>query len=290
MNSRLAIGTAQFGLDYGVANQSGQIDHLEARAMIQYASDCEIHTIDTAIAYGDSEFRLGEIGVVGFDVVSKLPALPSGCIDAKSWIRQQVSLSLSRLGVSKLYALLLHHPSQLQGPNGVKIYNTLLELKQQNYVQKIGISVYSPGELDIYTQLFHFDLIQAPFNLVDRRLSSSGWMERLQSNGIEIHTRSAFLQGLLLMEENLRPTKFSRWTDLWQIWHSWLREHDLSAIQACLSFCLSFPEISKVIVGADSVSQLSQIVGAAKCRHNIKPPTVQSGDENLINPINWQNL
>ena len=287
---KLALGTVQFGLPYGIANQAGQVSRSEANAMLQLALANGIDMLDTAIAYGDSERCLGEVGTQGFKVVTKLPALPGSCMDVSVWVEQQVNASLSRLGVSEVYGLLLHRSDQLIGSNGLALYKALQTLKDNGQVKKVGVSIYSPSELAVIMPRYRFDLVQAPFSLVDQRLYSSGWMQRLKYDDVEIHTRSAFLQGLLLMNQTDIPSKFSPWDRLWQTWHRWLADGHISAVQACLAFPLSFPEIDRVVVGADSQSQLVQIVSAANSRQKNILPDLQCEDENLINPALWATL
>ena len=285
---KLALGTVQFGLPYGIANQAGQASRSEAKLMLQLASASGIDTLDTAIAYGSSETCLGEVGVQGFKLVTKLPVVPDDCGDVSAWIQQQVNLSLLRLGVTAVYGLLLHRPDQLLGANGAKIYQALQALKDKGQVQKVGISIYSPSELEALIPRFHFDLVQTPFNLVDRRFYSTDWMQRLKDDDVEIHTRSAFLQGLLLMNQSDIPSKFSQWGGLWNSWHEWLTENNVSVVQACLAFPMSFPEIDRIVVGADSVSQLEQIVNAVTNHQKYDLPNIQCEDENLINPARWE--
>ncbi len=288
--NRLALGTVQFGLPYGIANQIGQVTRPEAMAMLQLAAENSIDTLDTAIAYGESEACLGEIGTQSFKVVTKLPAVPENDTVVSEWVNQQLSESLSRLGCSSIYGLLLHRPEQLLGPNGEELYKALQTLKDKGQVQKIGVSIYSPDELNTLMPRHHFDLVQAPFNLVDQRLSSSGWMRRLKDFDVEIHTRSSFLQGLLLMKKAEIPAKFLPWDRLWQTWYKWLDDHSVSAVQACLAFSLSFPEIDRVVVGADSKKQLAQIIDAAKSERIVDMPNLKCDDENLINPARWRIL
>ena len=287
---KLALGTVQFGLPYGIANQAGQVSRSEAKTMLQLALANGMDTLDTAIAYGDSEKCLGELGTQGFKVVTKLPALPDSCMDVSGWVEQQVNASLLRLGVSEVYGLLLHRSDQLIGSNGVALYKALQTLKENGQVKKVGISIYSPSELAVLMPRYRFDLVQAPFNLVDQRLYSSGWMQRLKDDNVEIHTRSAFLQGLLLMNQSDIPSKFLKWDSLWRTWHKWLADSRISAVQACLAFPLSFSEIDRVIVGADSVSQLSQIISATKRPTNLNLPNMQCDDEDLISPARWAEL
>ena len=287
---KIALGTVQFGLPYGIANKTGQVPGVEAKNMLRSASINGIDTLDTAMAYGNSESCLGEIGTQDFRVVTKLPALPDRCTDVCAWVGKHVAASKLRLGTAELYGLLLHKPEQLLGPHGSAIYQSLRQLKDDGHVQKIGVSIYSPSELEALIPQYRFDLVQAPYNLIDRRLFSSGWIHKLKDNGVEVHTRSAFLQGLLLMKQTEIPTKFARWNELWQRWHGWLAENDSSALQACLAFALSLAEIDRVIVGADSQSQLAQILFAASSYPTGAFPALQCEDETLINPAHWPNL
>ena len=288
--SRLVLGTAQFGLTYGVANQTGQVPRGEAKSMLQIAAANNIDIIDTAIAYGESEACLGYVGIKNFKVVTKLPAIPDGSLDIGGWVSNQLNDSLLRLGISNIYGLLLHRSEQLLGKNGPELYKALNLLKEKGLVNKIGVSIYSPRELELLMTDYCFDLVQAPFNLIDRRLLNTGWIKRLKDAGIEIHTRSAFLQGLLLMQKNAIPSKFLPWNQLWKDWHDWLDENKISALQASLAFPLSFSEIDRVVVGADSPSQLLEILSTENDLINVDLPFLESNDENLINPANWPNL
>ena len=288
--NRLALGTAQLGLTYGIANNSGQISRAEAKAILQIALAEGIDTLDTAIAYGESEACLGEAGVDDFKVVTKLPAIPNGCSDIDRWVNQQVKESLGRLGINNVYGLLLHRSEDLLGSNRYELYRALNFLKEKGLVNKIGISIYSPNELELLATGFSFDLVQAPFNLIDQRLLSSGWMQNLKDRGVEIHSRSVFLQGLLLMSQVDIPTKFLPWNGILKKWHDWLNENNISALQASLAFALSFTHIDRVVVGVDSQSQLLQVLSTENDLKNIEIPNLASEDENLINPTNWAKL
>ncbi len=285
--SRLALGTVQFGLSYGVANQVGQVSRGAAKAMLDLAAAHGVDTLDTAIAYGDSEACLGEAGTAGFRVISKLPALPEGCTAVDAWVQEQIAMSLARLGAGSMYGLLLHRPEQLLEGGGAALYRALQRLKETGQVQKIGISIYDPRQLDALMPSCTFDLVQAPLNLVDRRLHASGWLQRLKDAGVEVHTRSAFLQGLLLMPKSAIPARFAPWAALWDRWHTWLATHDMAAVQACLAYPLSLPGISRVVVGADSVGQLSEVLQAAAASGCHGFPDLQCDAEDLINPARW---
>lgn len=282
-----AIGTAQFGMAYGIANLRGKIDAPEAAEILKLAKVNNIETIDTAITYGDSEQCLGSVGVHNFKLITKLPSIPSGCIDVCSWIFEQIQSSLMRLKVNSLYGILLHQSKDLLSKNGKQIYKALIRLKEAGITQKIGISIYSPEDLDLIIRSYKLDIVQAPLNLIDRRLIDSGWLNQLKDLGYEVHVRSVFLQGLLLMDQNNRPSKFSRWDNIWDEWHSWGRNQKLRPIEACLFYVLSFPEVDKVIVGMDGLKQFQEIIESIKCYKKLNFPSIGSNDELLLNPSKW---
>ena len=57
---RIALGTAQFGMSYGIANKEGQVSRREVGRIINLAKKIGIRTIDTAMDYGDSELIVGK--------------------------------------------------------------------------------------------------------------------------------------------------------------------------------------------------------------------------------------
>lgn len=287
---RIALGTAQFGLPYGIANHSGKVTRGEAAAILDRAWSAGLDTIDTAIAYGDSEQCLGEIGISEWRVISKLPPIPDGRGDIRSWVMESVHGSLRRLGTDKLYGLLLHRPNDLVDRHGTELYEALQELKRAGAVGKIGVSIYDPAELDELAEHGAFDLVQATFNVLDQRLIDSGWMRRLSQDGTELHVRSVFLQGLLLMKPADRPRKFSRWEALWSAYDGWLESTGTQAVGALLRYALSFPQISRVVVGVESVAQLREILETADGAPPIVPEGLHTEDENLLNPSHWKDL
>lgn len=286
--NRLALGTAQFGLSYGVANQHGQVSIDQITEILRVASSVGVDTLDTAmITYGDSEQRLGEIGVSSWKVISKLPEIPADTADISSWVEQSVYESLQRLQISQLYGLLLHCPNQLLGSQGKALYQSLNLMKEQGLVRKIGVSIYNPTELESLCNNFSFDLIQSPFNVLDRNLEKSGWLSQLKQLGVEIHVRSVFLQGLLLMNPLIRPAYFNRWKPLWQTWENWLADNRLTPLQGCLGCVLSNPDIDRVVVGIDSLVQLQEIIAATTEQYLIPPNNLFYDDPDLINPAQW---
>jgi len=287
--NRLALGTAQFGSDYGIANTVGRIPDADAAALLAHAWRAGVRTLDTAIAYGDSESRLGVLGVGDWRVISKLPAMPAN-VDAVRWVAEAVDGSLGRLQRRSLSALLLHRPQQLLEPVGESLYEGLRQVKAAGLVEKIGVSIYDPAELDALTSRFTFDIVQAPCSVIDRRLAESGWLARLVAAGTEVHVRSVFLQGLLLMPINARPAKFARWSSVWSRWDQWLLAAGLRPVDACLRYALSVPEVDCVVVGVDSVGQLDEILRAAGGSMPPFPADLRSSDPDLVNPSRWMSL
>lgn len=289
--TKLALGTVQFGLDYGIANGAGQVKGTEVEQILSEAKKNSLDLLDTAIAYGISEEVLGKVGVDGFRLVTKLPPLPDVQNNVAFWVTEQVRESLARLGQKKLYGLLLHRSEDLSGSKSGQLIQALADLKNDEFVQKIGVSIYSPDELEAVCDKIKFDLIQAPLNVVDRRLQSSGWLDRLKDDGIEVHTRSAFLQGLLLMERSKIPQKFSRWSSLWDLWQKRLMDSSISPLAASLAYPLSLEQVDQVIVGVNSAAQLLEILKAAEnANEGLDTSFMSSTNLDLINPSNWKNL
>lgn len=287
---KLALGTVQFGLDYGVANASGRITVQEAGAILRRAQVDGLDTLDTAIAYGDSEAVLGQLGIERWNTVTKLPAVPDDCQDVAQWVHEQIQQSMARLGVRQLHGVLLHRPVQLFEKMGPALYGALQSIKAQGKTRKIGVSVYGPAELDMLFDAYELDLVQAPLNILDRGLVESGWAGRLHDAGVEVHTRSAFLQGLLLMPSVQRPAKFNSWANVWRAWNEWLEQDGLTPLQACLRYVTNLPQIDRVVVGVDNAVQLQQIVQAADGKLPTLPEFPDLQDTRLINPASWNQL
>ncbi|MGY8818120.1 MAG: aldo/keto reductase [Pseudomonadales bacterium] len=287
LSFKLAIGTAQFGLHYGISNNSGKVSQENVAGLLSYAKDKGINTLDTAVAYGDSEQVLGNVGVDGWEIITKLPALPEGKEGIESWVDRQIDGSLGRLGVNRVYGLLLHRPQQLFEPSGQKLISALDRLKQQGIVKKIGVSIYQPEELDLIYKVMDLDLVQSPLNILDRRLIDSGWLARLKALGVEVHARSVFMQGLLLMSPAQRPEKFARWQSIWNEWNRWLISNEIDPIVACLAFALSESAVDKIVVGVENSAQLESIIRALGVSLPRVPASISSQDLDLLHPARW---
>lgn len=290
MRERIALGTVQFGLAYGVANQGGQVPLDEVRRILAAAKSHGMQTLDTAISYGNSEQALGECGVAGWQVVTKLPPIHATCLDVRVWVEEEIRRSLLRLNVTSVHAVLLHRPDQLFGDQGADLLNALIQIQASGRTERIGVSIYAPDELEPLFALHPFGLVQAPLSILDRRLVETGWLSRLQAMGVELHTRSAFLQGLLLMSGAQRPAKFSRWQTIWNEWDRWLVDSGLSPLQACLRYALSLSEVDRVVVGVESLAHLEEIMSALDGELHDLPRWPHAPDLELINPAHWNQL
>lgn len=284
---KLALGTAQFGMTYGIANTEGQISQDAAKEIISSCKREGIEVLDTAIAYGESEATLGRVGVESFKIVSKLPPIPESVTDVRRWVIDQAAGSIARLSVQGLYGLMLHRPADLFGRHQEALVSTLAMLKAAGTIQKVGVSVYSPAELSKIFEAYDFDLVQCPFSLLDRRLVSSGWLQKLTASGVEVHSRSSFLQGLLLMPRYRIPPQFKQWDHIWNQWDEWLKANSVSHLEASLAYVLSEPGIRQVVIGIDSIAHLKQIVSAVDFSGPNNFPDISTDDEGLLNPTNW---
>ena len=238
--------------------------------------------------YGNSEARLGEAGVANFQVVTKLPPLPQSLHNADDWVRSELLASLDRLKLPSVHGLLLHRPADLLGPQGGVLLRGLRRAQDDGLATKIGVSIYSPQELPALMGLHPFDLVQSPLNLIDRRLVTTGWLDRLADAAVEVHVRSVFLQGLLLMPLAEQRRRFPAWSHLWSCWHKWLQAVGGNSVAHCLLWTLSHASVSRVIAGADTPQQLQAIVDAASSVSlAVGWPPIACEEEALINPALW---
>ena len=286
--SKLALGSANFGLDYGVANNSGKISEIELSEILLFAQEACIEVVDTAQAYGDSEARIGSLcGDTHFNFVTKIGAEFSNESFYYNVI-SSVKQSCRRLNQSRLYAVMLHRPEVLLGDQGKKVVRELQILKEKGIASKVGVSIYSPEILPALSRIVELDIIQVPFNLFDQQILSSGWSDKLKSAGVEIHARSVFLQGLLLMQRSSLPAYFMKhWQAQFGAWYKFLNYHEVSALEVALKFVLYQDWIDKTIVGVDNVSQLKALVEIEKSSAQFDFPVLGCDDPNLINPSNW---
>ena len=265
LGARLALGTAQFGLDYGVANPAGRTERHEVARILELARANGIDLLDTAALYGQSEAVLGELApAADFRVVTKTPHFEAGS-PPEAVARQLLNTfqsSLDKLRRRRVYGLLTHRAADLLAPNGDHLWAAMAQLKTAECVEKIGVSVYTAAEIDALSRQFPLDIVQLPVNVFDQRLVVSGRISKLAEAGIEVHARSIFLQGLLLMTPSQLSDDFDPIRGHLQAFQAAAATAGMTPLAAALAFAQSLSGISVLLVGVDNVSQLRDIVDA----------------------------
>jgi aryl-alcohol dehydrogenase-like predicted oxidoreductase len=291
---RLGLGTVQFGLNYGVSNTIGKTETSEVARVLEYAGSVGFDVLDTAALYGESEKVLGLCITAGkkFSVITKTPKFSNGNI-----IRDDVMLlentfiqSLDKLQVKSVYGLLLHNTDDLLKPNGALLWGKMTELKNRGLTAKVGISVYNGEQIEQALGRFPVEIVQVPFNILDQRLLKDNLLQRVASAGIEVHSRSTFLQGLLMMPVDKIPPYFEPIHPLLKRYHEYIDKLGLSCLEAALAFVLAHREIDKIIVGVTNLQELRQIVQATK-KSGIDIENFRQfscSDERFINPSLWK--
>ena len=289
---KLGLGTAQFGMDYGVSNRQGKTSPQEVGRILAYAAEHGVRVIDTAAVYGDSEEVLGGMlpGWHSFDLVTKLPSL-LGEDDRfdEAAAERMLAQSLARLRQSSVYGLLLHRAEDLQSPSGDGIMDWLLRCRQEGQVQKVGVSVYAEDDVDDLLSRYPLQLIQAPVNVFDQRLVRSGALRRCKERGLEVHARSVFLQGLLLMDAEELPAYFHPYVDRIVGFHRYIRLHGLAPLEAALAYVNELDEVDAFVCGVNDCAQLLQLVSAVLGQsRRLDFASFASSDPGLVNPARWQ--
>lgn len=289
MSSKIIIGSANFGIDYGIKNTVGKVNDDELYQIVKTMQVSGIDSFDSAIDYVDSHKVLGKLKVKDFKVDTKLPSLLPAEKDIDKWVNDQILQSLKDLSIENLNSVYFHNSMQLLDKDfAKKAIESIKRIKKKGLINQIGISIYDPMILEQLPIISEFDVIQAPLNIFDRRIIDSGWLERLYKENIKIIARSVFLQGLLLMEKRERPEYFSKWNEL-LIYDEWLEDINVSRVEACMQFIFSIPQIEGVIIGIDNANHLKEILDYLKPTNLEFPNSLVSNDHGLIDPNNWVN-
>lgn len=282
---KLALGTVQFGLDYGINNKNGIVSLDEINRILDFAQKNNVTIIDTAQAYGKSEEQLGQSGFKNFNYVTKLkPSFSNEMIDFL------VDESFNKLHIIQLYGILYHsYNDYSSNPESIK---SLYKIREKGKVAKIGFSLYHPEELEnlLYNKI-DFDLIQIPFNIFDQRFSK--YFKVLKERNVEIHCRSVFLQGLVFMNPNNMNQHFSCYVDFFKKFHSEINKLGGTVAEICLKYVLSFEEIDQVIIGVNSLNELINNINLLKVKPYDKElrnifNNYQISDDQIILPYNWK--
>lgn len=290
---KLALGTVQFGLDYGVTNHAGRTDAAEAARILACARQAGLDLLDTASLYGCSEQVLGQCAVAehGWRVVTKTlqfkgegvgPAQVAAFGDA-------LEASFAKLRAARVYGVLVHHAPDLLAEGGELLYARLQQLKQQGRIAKIGFSAYDGATIERVLARYPVDLVQLPMNVLDQRLPSSGALDSLQRHGVEVHVRSAFLQGLLVGELDGLPPHLAPLAPRLARFAEVAKTAGMSRAGLALAYLRQMPQVGQIVLGVNSEAQLQQCVRAY---HEPQPQGVdfsqfRCDDSALIDPSRW---
>jgi aryl-alcohol dehydrogenase-like predicted oxidoreductase len=282
--SKLVLGTAQFGFDYGIHNKLGKIPRKAAFEIIDFAAAHGVDMLDTAPAYGDSESVLGDyIGTrsSAFKVISKLPA---GVEDGKA-----LEESLKKLHIGSLYGYLVHDfDSFVHKP---AIWTNLVQFKERGIVRKIGFSLYFPRDLETLEKRGVVpDLVQVPYSLFDQRFAAS--FPTIKAKGIEIHVRSVFLQGLVFQKGEELADRFLKIKPKLAALKELSRRSGVSISGLCLNFALLNPHVDRAVIGVDSLDNLKENlenihkIAVIQAIYN-ELEDLREEDDNIILPFLW---
>lgn len=277
---------------YGITNSTGQVSEPDVRTILARAQSAQFRSVDTAAAYGTSEQILGRVlaDFPSLGVISKIPALGGDSIGAEDirGLRDRVSHSLDALRRGKLEALLVHACGDLLKRGGKRLVEFLLGLRRDDVTSRIGVSIYDADEIDRVLEVFTPDIVQLPLNLFDQRLIKSGHVAKLRAAGVEIHARSAFLQGILLTDPENLPAHFKRFADAFEAYSDFLEANGLSRLSASLGFVLGQSRVDKVVVGVTGLRELDEIIEAVSHRAALPAmDTLACSELDLIDPRRW---
>ena len=289
MISKLCLGTVQLGLDYGIANTRGKIPKPEIFEIFKYAQNIGLDTLDTSMAYGESESTIGEFIATtetSFQIVSKI------LVDSDfspTMVRQKLQDSLQRLTVKPLYGYLVHRFEDfVQHP---QLWNILESLKREGLIKKIGFSLYRPEELDlIWDRGVRFDIVQVPFSVLDRRFEK--YFRRLKEENVEIYARSVFLQGLVFLKPDQLPQKLTHASESIQALQELSQKHNLSINAICLNYVLGNRFIDKTVIGVDGLGHFRKNIDDLKAFNKVGSlkkdlENLAISNEDVLLPFKW---
>lgn len=286
LQKKIALGTVQLGLSYGINNSAGRPDKQTAFAILDLAANHNILLLDSAEAYGNSIQVIGAYLRNKNDYQNKIV---SKFIDDGHPVEDKLNASLKDLGINQLYGYMYHRFADYESG---KFKSHLRRLKDDQKIQHVGVSLYGLAELAIAIKDPEIDIIQIPFNPFDAAIEKKNLLREAKNCGKEIHVRSVFLQGLFFKELQHLTGNLVYLKDGLEQFHRLVGQHQLTIRAACLNHALHQPFIDHVIVGVETVDQLEQNLSS------ILPLFPQSLMEELesvyvensalLNPSNWK--
>lgn len=275
---------------YGITGR-GQPAPAEVRAILDAARAAGVSTLDTAHAYGSAERVIGELAAAAsFNIVTKTLPVRKPVIgdDHCAAVAAALEESLARLRRPAVYAVLVHDPGDLLARGGDRLWQVLERFRAGGKARRIGVSVYNPDQCRAIAAAFPIEIVQLPLNIYDQRFLATGVLADLKARGVEVHTRSAFLQGLLLMAADDLPPHFSAIRARHSALQNMLAAHGATPLAAALHFCLRQPLVDRAIVGCETAAQFAEIRDAAA---GAVPDMLYSdfavADADIVEPSRW---
>lgn len=296
----LCLGTVQFGMKYGINNQiERQPTQEESFEMIDYALRNGIRCIDTARAYGTAELVLGAyIAQNGIpedvSIISKLRpnVVEKGEKDVCGVVRRECEDTLQRLHIDQLDGYLLHTPEYIYQK---EIVDGMVKLKEEGLVKNIGVSIYDIKEGEFALETGVVDYIQLPYSILDQRGMRTGFIPKAKKSGIKIFTRSAFLQGLILMDKEKIPVHLSEAIPMIEKYEGLVRKYEEDEIRTLIHFVADETDIDYLVFGVEELRQLEQNI---RKFHEKRIPEalmteikteITNLEQNIIFPSLWSN-
>jgi aryl-alcohol dehydrogenase-like predicted oxidoreductase len=288
---KLGLGTAQLGMNYGISNVSGKFPESGIKDLLDFASSAGVRTLDTANSYGDSEAVLGRAlhGDQRFSVVTKTIPLQVDEITSTQLksVEDCLRTSLVRLKCKSIYGILVHRAENLLCAGGDSLYELLNRWKKEGLVEKIGTSVYDGDQLRRVAGQFSLDLVQIPLSVFDQRMLTDGTLRSLKNAGAEVHARSVFLQGLLLMRADELPTPMQRFASRIAEYRRYLADLNCSPLEAALGFVKHLAEVDVALIGINSHAQLQECIESYDRAGLLDLSRFACDDLDLIDPRRW---
>ena len=264
MPPQICLGTAQFGLDYGITNISGQVSGDKVAHLLFLAEQNNICFLDTARAYGDSETVIGDNlpSEHRFHFISKFQAQHQqyfSSSDIYEW-ENAFHQSCKNLKVTRLGSFLLHSTDDLRKEGSPYLIEWLLDLKSRGLVDRLGVSIYNSEDLlEVPTELL--DIVQLPLSIYDQRLLKDGTINSLAANGTAIHARSIYLQGLLLAPSSHWPNWLSKEIiDHHSNLEAFAIERECELIDLAIGFALQQKALEAIVLGICDSLQFEQLI------------------------------
>ena len=284
MIKKLILGTAQFGLNYGINNVYGKPSEQTVGSLLDYARTKGILILDTADAYGDASQIIGRYHQTRqkFSINTKFK---KGTSDLSA----QLDASLKALNIDYVNVYFFHEFKDFISYPSVR--NQLDELKKNGKIKKTGLSVYDNNEFLEAINSEYIDVIQIPFNLLDNYSKRGDLIMLAKKKGKELHVRSVFLQGLFFKKVSNLPLKIRPLGYYLNVLHKLADEINVSIEQLALGYVLQHSEIDNVIIGVDTMDQLKHNIEMIenKISEDIvkKIDKINVKETTLLYPKNW---